>query len=157
LEVTRLRTLTAKRAEGEFDLELSVGAITEELAVYPEDIVVDVCRNWARNNKWFPTLSELIAECEVLFDDRRRLLSAAKATRPAITSPKPRQDRHDIPKDQWDKWHWAEYVTEAENMVALAEQNPTIFSKDEWTQTVASRRMEQSSFLKSQGEESLAA
>lgn len=87
-EVTRLRTLTAKRAEGEFDMELSIGAITEELQPYPEDIVRTVCRDWARENKWFPTLSELIAECEALLKPRRAMLAAIKSALP-LPAPEP--------------------------------------------------------------------
>lgn len=87
-EVTRLRTLTAKRAEGEFDMELSIGAITEELQPYPEDIVRTVCRDWARENKWFPTLSELIAECDALHMPRLKLLNAVSSALP-LPAPKP--------------------------------------------------------------------
>lgn len=78
MEVTRLRTLTAKRKEGEFDLELSIGAITEELIEYPRDIVRHVCREWARNNKFFPVLKELLDECKKLNAPRKALLIAMR-------------------------------------------------------------------------------
>lgn len=81
MEVTRLRSLTAKRKEGEFDLELSIGAITEELRIYPEDIVRTVCRNWSRNNKFFPVLKELIDECEKLFEPRYTILDAMRKSK----------------------------------------------------------------------------
>jgi len=76
MEVTRLRTLTTKRKEGEFDLELSITAISEELSVYPEDIVQTVCRDWARKNRFFPVLAELIAECEKFMVLRRAIAKA---------------------------------------------------------------------------------
>lgn len=77
-EVTRLRSLTAKRKEGEFDMELSIEAITEELRDYPEDVVRTVCRDWARKNVFFPVLKELIDRCESLMVLRRALLNQGK-------------------------------------------------------------------------------
>lgn len=78
-EVTRLKTLTAQRKEAEFDMELSIGALTEELMVYPKDVVRTVCRDWARNSKWFPTLSDLIAECEHLMKLRIAIMRLTQA------------------------------------------------------------------------------
>jgi hypothetical protein len=78
IEVARLRCLTAKRKEGEFDMELSLGAITEELREYPIDIVQTVCREWARNNVFFPVLKELIDGCEKLLKPRNAILTASK-------------------------------------------------------------------------------
>lgn len=95
-EVTRLRMLTAKRAEGEDEMELSIGAITEELQPYPEDIVRTVCRDWARENKWFPTLSELIAECDALHKPRLKLLNAVSS---ALPLPAPNTDAWTPPTD----------------------------------------------------------
>lgn len=87
MEVTRLRSLTAKRKEGEFDLELSIGALTEELCVYPEDIVRTVCRDWARNNKFFPVLKELMDECEKLFDLRYSVLDVMRKAKISDVKP----------------------------------------------------------------------
>lgn len=75
MEVTRLRTLTAKRKEGEFDLELSIGALTEELCIFPSDIVRTACREWARNNKFFPVLKEILDECKNLVSMRASALA----------------------------------------------------------------------------------
>lgn len=77
-EVTRLRNLTAKRKEGDFDLEMSLQAISEELRDYPEDVVQTICRDWARKNIFFPVLKELIDKCESLMILRRALLAHAK-------------------------------------------------------------------------------
>lgn len=80
-EVSRLRTLTAKRKENEFDLELSIGAITEELRGYPEDIVRSVCRDWARGNIFFPVLKELLDKCEEHMKLRRAIMQASHANK----------------------------------------------------------------------------
>lgn len=77
-EVSRMRNLTAKRKEGEFDMEMSIEAITEELRDYPEDVVQSVCRSWARTNIFFPVLKELIDKCESHMILRRALLSKGK-------------------------------------------------------------------------------
>lgn len=73
VEITRMRTLTARRAEGEIDTEMLIGAMTEELAGYPIDIVRTACREWPRDNKFFPTLKELRDACERNFIFRRAL------------------------------------------------------------------------------------
>ncbi len=78
MEIARLRSLTARQKQSDFDLELSIGALTEELIKYPEDILKTVCREWARSNVFFPTLKELIDACEKLFAPRAALLAAAK-------------------------------------------------------------------------------
>lgn len=75
-EVTRLRTLTARRKEDGFDLEVCLAAIAEELSVYPYDIVRTVCREMARTRTFFPVLKELIDECENLIGSRRAISKA---------------------------------------------------------------------------------
>ncbi len=80
--------MTAKRKEGEFDLELSIGAITEELCEYPEDIVRTVCREWARTNTFFPVLKELLDECNKLMELRKSLLSQMREQRVISNKPK---------------------------------------------------------------------
>lgn len=95
MEVTRLRTLTAKRKEGEFDLELSIGAITEELRDFPQDIVRTTCREWARNNKFFPVLKELLDECKKFMQLRQAILDQMKNQR--FIEHKKKQD------DDWQK------------------------------------------------------
>jgi len=96
-EVTRLRSLTIKRKESETDLELSIGAFTEELCAYPFDIVRTVCRSWARNNKFFPALCEVISECEELMRPRRAYLQALRT--PALLERKPQSDEYQKPTE----------------------------------------------------------
>ena len=152
MEVTRLRSLTAKRKEGEFDLELSIGALTEELCGYPEDVVRTVCREWARNNKFFPVLKELIDACNELMILRQAVLSAFKSCNVvAMIEREPakpaRQERHGIPKTKWDAQHWSEYVKEAQNMVKLAENSHGMIDKASWDDVVASRSEEKAAHI----------
>jgi hypothetical protein len=62
-EITRLRTMTGRRQESGADLEMLIGAMTEELMEFPYDVVRNSCREWARKNIFFPTLKEIRDEC----------------------------------------------------------------------------------------------
>lgn len=59
LELCRLRTLLAVRAETDEDWQFKLDTYMDELAEYPADIVVQVLRYWSRNEKWWPTWAEL--------------------------------------------------------------------------------------------------
>ena len=72
--------VTAKRSEGDTDLEFSISILTDELSKYPIDVVRTVCRDWAKTNKWFPTLSDLIKKADDVMGLRVALLEASKMT-----------------------------------------------------------------------------
>lgn len=98
MEVTRLRSVTAKRKESDLNHELTIAAITEELAVYPEDIVRTVCRERGRKSQFFPTLKELIDQCEELFLFRKAALDGL--TSPTVALPKPSEEWTPPSEDQ---------------------------------------------------------
>lgn len=58
-ELTRLGMMTKARAEDVGTLEARLVVFAEELATYPEDVVIDACRYWGRAEKFFPSWSEL--------------------------------------------------------------------------------------------------
>lgn len=72
-ELARLRAATARRASSEDDEALAFAVLREELATYPADVVRSVLRNHARNNRFFPSLSELIEPCEEAVRERKML------------------------------------------------------------------------------------
>lgn len=154
-EISRLRTLTAKRKEKEFDLELSIDAMTEELKIYPLDIVRYVCREWARKNTFFPVLKEMIDGCEKHMHLRRALLGATKTKATALPSPKRsvpayegRKSYGDTPKDQWDKAHYDEAINEAVRMVNMAAHNPSWINGEEWQKRIDTLTSESNSRFK---------
>ena len=98
MEVTRLRSVTAKRKESDLNHELTIAAITEELAVYPEDIVRTVCRERGRKSQFFPTLKELIDQCEELFLFRKAALDGLSS--PSVALPKPSEEWTPPTEDQ---------------------------------------------------------
>ena len=82
---------------------------------------------------------------------RRSLLACFERTRQTTLAPSannlslPRKrDRHDIPREKWTPQDWDAHIADAENMLNLARQNPTMFKVGDWHEEV-SRRMGQKS------------
>lgn len=81
-EVTRLKFLSASRNEVDADFEMRVSVLTEELSVFPIDIVREVCRTWARTKTFFPTsLKEVIDQCRELMLLRSALKISCRGVR----------------------------------------------------------------------------
>lgn len=74
--VTALRLRTKTRPEHANDLDALVTLFADDLSEYPADVVVDACKAWARQNKWFPSWSELIDYLDFRVRKRRRMLEA---------------------------------------------------------------------------------
>lgn len=75
-ELARLKVTTKSRAEAGEDLALALAAYAEYLAKYPEDVVVDALRYWARNETWWPSWSELKGLLDYRVKKRRALRDA---------------------------------------------------------------------------------
>lgn len=81
-ELARLRVVTASRASGQDNLDLTMTAYAEELATYPDDVVVAVCR---KRYRFWPVLQELLDAADELVAPRREMLVALKS--PAMMWP----------------------------------------------------------------------
>lgn len=77
-EVARCLSLTTSRARDQVDLKLMIGALSEELAQFPFDVVKASLRGWSQREKWWPTLAELREECQWRVDRRRKALEAMR-------------------------------------------------------------------------------
>jgi hypothetical protein len=75
-ELLKLKRLTKSRAEPEADLEAIFVAFAEELADYPPDVIRCALRQIARHETFFPSLNEIIAECQPLTHKRRCIARA---------------------------------------------------------------------------------
>ena len=78
-ELARLRMSTKARPEAEDDLSMMAAVYADALRVYPADIVADACRKWARMEKWWPSLSELIDMADFRMRKRARLAELLRA------------------------------------------------------------------------------
>jgi hypothetical protein len=72
-EVARLRLMTKTRAVSEEDQAALLHVMSEELAIFPADVVVDALRGWARRETFFPSLAEIVEQCHRTARRRRRL------------------------------------------------------------------------------------
>jgi uncharacterized protein YdaU (DUF1376 family) len=75
-ELTRLRFATASREFNTADMAMIAAVYAETLSTYPEDIVVKICRDWPRRQKFWPALAELVEPAERLLVERRSLAEA---------------------------------------------------------------------------------
>lgn len=95
-EITRLRLTSVRRAESEADIQATFSIYAQELASYPADIVRKITREWALENKFFPSLSEIIAKARQATSWRlsvREALRRAENVAPAIAkAPRPKHE-----------------------------------------------------------------
>lgn len=85
--IGELSVITARRAESQFEAELSLSAYSSRLAGYPGDIVRDTVLGWS--GKWFPTWAELKDIMDVRTAPR---LAIRDAIQRQISPPTPPQD-----------------------------------------------------------------
>ena len=78
--LTAMRMRTKGAAEASEDTEMRLALFAADLTAYPADVVIEACRFWGRNEKWFPSWAELR---EIL--DRR--VQRRRAMRAALDSP----------------------------------------------------------------------
>jgi hypothetical protein len=62
--VTRCLTVTKAREVNETDTEMMLGVFIDELRVFPRDVVITAFRKWAMREKWWPSLAEIIDDCQ---------------------------------------------------------------------------------------------
>lgn len=63
-EITRCLSLTASRSRDQADLKLMLAALSDELQDMPADLLRAGLRKWARQEKWWPTLNEIIVAAQ---------------------------------------------------------------------------------------------
>ena len=57
-------------------MRIKISVFTDSLAGYPPDVVVDGCRAYANENKWWPAWSELVGYLDWRVNKRRRMKEA---------------------------------------------------------------------------------
>jgi pimeloyl-ACP methyl ester carboxylesterase len=72
-ELLRLAAVTKSRAESEEDQAFRFAAFRDELAEFPADVVRTALRKIARRETFFPSLAELVDQCQREFKHRRLL------------------------------------------------------------------------------------
>ena len=77
--LTRLMTITAKRAGSEADVRSQLAVYAEELAAYPADVATAALNHaW----HWWPTWAELRERCERAVSRRRSILRIIEGWEP---------------------------------------------------------------------------
>lgn len=110
-------------------LDLYAGALMR----FPADVARDACMSLAEG-KWFPTLGDLIAECERLGAPRETMLTALKGWRPETPRERLEADA--------DEWLWRAYQAE-EDFHRLKRSDPDAASEAaEFAQTARAKHRE---------------
>ncbi len=74
--ITALRLRTHARKEHADDLKALVTLYIDDASDYPADVVVNGCKKWAENSKWFPAWAELKIVLDEAAFERRAILKA---------------------------------------------------------------------------------
>lgn len=75
-KLAELRALTVSRKRDDDDVELMAVAFTQRLAEFPQDVVNAAVDAWANREQFWPSWSELKAECDKRMMGRLRLRMA---------------------------------------------------------------------------------
>jgi hypothetical protein len=76
-ELARVRAMTVSR-DINMDLQLVLAAYADELMKYPADAVREVLRAWPHDEKFWPSMSELVARLDRLVAPRHALLDGLR-------------------------------------------------------------------------------
>jgi hypothetical protein len=104
-ELLRLKLTTKSRTQSEDELVFQVAVYADELARYPEDVVVDALRYWGSRQKWWPAWAEM----KSLLDDRceRRFALAAALRRVPRPMPSDAPSKQESVEDADPSvWFW---------------------------------------------------
>jgi hypothetical protein len=69
--LARLKISTSSRNRDGDDAKLERRVFADELRRYPLDVVDEACRRWARREQWWPSIAEIVGECDRLVNWRR--------------------------------------------------------------------------------------
>lgn len=141
-KIARLRVAMARRTEGEKDFELLIDTMMTLCRDYPADVVAWATDQWLRTKKFFPLPKEFIGMLDERVALRRALLAALRGDMKALARPADPVDWKDLPRERWDEHMWAAYVGDAEAMLALAHQNPSMMDSTLWEAEVSKRKAE---------------
>lgn len=109
-EVYGMWSVMAKRAEDGQDFKAKQAIFADELRRFPQDIIISVCRNARRVWKFFPTLSEILKECETIFNFRKSLWEALK--NPSTLALETIGHYREIHRTKWKPAHYLQKITD---------------------------------------------
>ena len=69
--LARLKISTSYRSYAADDAKLERRVYADELRGYPLDVIDEACRKWARREQWWPSVAEIVEECNKLSGWRR--------------------------------------------------------------------------------------
>jgi hypothetical protein len=77
-EITKCFAVTTARDHDETDMKATLAGMVDGLREFPEDVIRDACRAYAKCHKWRPSLSELREFCWPRFRARESLRSTLR-------------------------------------------------------------------------------
>ena len=152
-QVARLRVVMARISESNDDLALLLDTYGAHLSEFPPDIVKAVCDKIIDDRKWFPLVSEMRQEMQRLVQFRKSIWNKFQALRNSLLAAQEKQKQLEadprlgthfkaLPRSQWLPQHYAWWIEDAERMLELAVQNPSIYNPESWMKEISRRHTE---------------
>ena len=123
-ELTAMSLGMARRKDQEADYRGLLMVYARDLGEYPEDVISSCCEHLRREQKFFPTISEMRNACEKQIEFRRALaneINALMSGKKRLGPPDPRAQMHfkSLPRKDWLPVHYEDWVGDAERMITL--------------------------------------
>jgi hypothetical protein len=152
-QIGRLQAVMARRSESNADLAIVVDTYTSHLERYPPDVVAAVCCQIIDRSKWFPLVSDVVAECEKIvrfrkavwecFQEKRNPMLAAKSEAKRIEAdPRLQEAWKTLPKIKWLPQHFDWAIADCEDMLAMALKNPSSMNPALWEEKIVKLKQE---------------
>ena len=145
-KILQLRSVMARAAESSNDITIVAETYSEHLEKYPPDVVAYVIDKTIATKKWFPLVCDLRKEMDEMMRFRRSILELFERKRnPLLSKTETKQIKSDprtemhwktLQKKDWLDCHWEWAAEEADKMLALAKENPTILDLPYWENQV---------------------
>lgn len=137
-ELTAMSIGMARRKDHDTDFRALLVVYANDLAEYPSDVIADACKALRRENRFFPTISEMRDACEERFEFRRSLSVELRNIidgNKRLAPPDPRAQMHYKElsnKRDWLPCHWEWYVSDADKMIEFSRKNGRASQAEEW-------------------------
>lgn len=123
-------------------LSAALEDIAFDLRGVSEWAVIQACRELRGKPGWYPSTGEILGAVRT---HHNRLVEAFAITCPHPAMPPPRTHpapRSERPRGQWSENDWDAHISDAENMLSLAKENPNLLDVDYWSRQVEDRKAE---------------
>jgi hypothetical protein len=147
-QIARLRITMPRRDEENQDIELLIDTLVDDCREYPPDILQAECQRWRREERWFPSPKDFRRRLDAAVSLRRAIRAAFENARnPLLAYKEPEKiaapiSRQDKPKESWSAKDWDDHIEDAQGMIRLAKENPSVIDVAGWEEELKRRQQQ---------------